>query len=159
MSAGIQLGVCTANGSLGLNALEHVKRFFADPSAHCVGYGKLTIDIPPERESREGTDAVVDAPVGIPPAQYPEPAASKVTAGEVGGAEATAAAAAKASPAGVFLEENPVVGSVHDRDSGVDNGRLTGWSTNYSSCSDILVSDCHHTVCTTARLQCLTLGL
>lgn len=36
-----QLGVCTADGSLGLDALEHVKAFFDDPMEHCVGYGKL----------------------------------------------------------------------------------------------------------------------
>lgn len=34
-----QLGVCTADGSSELTGTEHVQRFFADPSAHCVGYG------------------------------------------------------------------------------------------------------------------------
>lgn len=34
-----QVGVCTADGSSGLTGLERVRRFFADPSAHCVGYG------------------------------------------------------------------------------------------------------------------------
>jgi len=37
--ATIQLGVCTAEGSSGLAAIEHVRQFFADPSTHCVGYG------------------------------------------------------------------------------------------------------------------------
>ncbi|CAM9145497.1 unnamed protein product, partial [Pylaiella littoralis] len=30
-----ELGICTVDGSLGLTAIEHVQKFFADPSAHC----------------------------------------------------------------------------------------------------------------------------
>lgn len=33
-----QLGVCTADGGSGLTRIDQVQRFFADPSAHCVGY-------------------------------------------------------------------------------------------------------------------------
>ncbi|CAM9356811.1 unnamed protein product [Ectocarpus sp. 13 AM-2016] len=36
-----ELGICTADGSLGLSASEHVSRFFDNPAAHCVGYGRL----------------------------------------------------------------------------------------------------------------------
>lgn len=36
-----KLGVCTSDGSLDLTADEQIDRFFVDPAAHCVGYGRL----------------------------------------------------------------------------------------------------------------------
>ena len=38
-----QLGICTADGSLRLSVEQHVERFFTNPAAHCVGYGRLAI--------------------------------------------------------------------------------------------------------------------
>lgn len=39
----MQLGICTADGRLGLSAVDHIERFFGDPVKNCVGYGSLTL--------------------------------------------------------------------------------------------------------------------
>ncbi|CAM9297504.1 unnamed protein product [Ectocarpus fasciculatus] len=36
-----ELGICTADGSLGLSAYENVERFFREPATHCKQYGRL----------------------------------------------------------------------------------------------------------------------
>lgn len=55
-----KLGVCTADGSLGLSVGEHVRRFFVEPAAHCVGYGILTIKAPsPEQLADVATGRLV----------------------------------------------------------------------------------------------------
>lgn len=119
-----QLGVCTADGSLGLDALEHVKAFFEDPMEHCVGYGKLaaTTSIATTSSSSEvaeeqaqksrGRNANISTSLGIlsvtaeRPAQHTEgsPATAAISSMELevmaAGANKTSAHEAKALVSG-----------------------------------------------------------
>ncbi|CAM9671496.1 unnamed protein product [Ectocarpus sp. 6 AP-2014] len=39
-----ELGICTADGSLGLSAYENVERFFREPATHCMQHGRLGVE-------------------------------------------------------------------------------------------------------------------
>ena len=39
--SGEQLGISTADGTLGLSGADHLHRFFSEPAVHCKGYGNM----------------------------------------------------------------------------------------------------------------------
>lgn len=99
----LQLGVCTVDDSSELNVQERIDRIFADPTNHCVGYGRLANASPKvEQLPRDGTPATVDAHVvAEAPAQYADLTAGDVAANDLeegSGASAAAEAVLKAVP-------------------------------------------------------------
>lgn len=159
---------------MGLSAGEHVQRFFADPAAHCVGYGRMAIGQPPATTADGGgagggvdVDATVDMSVGIEPLSQPseEGEISEVSAtgtavleaGEVvTPAEAVVAALeaaserASASVSRVLREHSPaIIASIDDVDYSLEGDeRSSEASTTSAACSDLMVS--------AARIPCLT---
>ena len=144
---------------------EHVQRFFADPAAYCVGYGRATAPQFPATTAG-GSGEEVDATVGVStvePISRPTPeevtrgVAAVREAGEMAApAEAVAVAAAVAAVRGPVPEdgEASVTRVLREHDRGIASVEgLDSWegdkpSTQISmfsspSCSDLMVSGTH----------------
>ena len=152
-----QLGICTADGSLGLSTGEHVQLFFADPAAYCVGYGRMlrqSSAIPPATAggAKEGINAVVDVSISESISQSSEGVTRGVAAitgtavREVGETEVPVSAAAavepdrkEASVSRVLRKHSPGVASVEALDLWKGGGRSTNASITSATCSDLKV--------------------
>lgn len=115
-----QLGICTADGALGLTAAENVHAFFANPATHCVGYGAMLTNCETAavaggdfRASDETIDAATEDGDTTP-----REAVSRVVASEIGEADEEATAGA--------VELTPLLETLPD-------------SLTESSCPELLV--------------------
>lgn len=100
--------MCTTDGSSGLTGIEHVERFFADPSAHCVGYGaRMT-------KSMAAPPAATSSPAAAATATKSDAPDNTKVDGDVihpdtAGAAAVTAAALEFSPSKVAAGEGPAI--------------------------------------------------
>ena len=155
-----QLGICTVDGSLGLSAGEHIERFYADPAAHCVGYGRMirqstaTSDV----GAGEGVDATADISVTEPLSRpnvkgvirgglvtdIAVPEDGKISSPVI----AAVAVALEPSPKQASVSRNLreyslVMTSVGDPGLWEGSERSTETSTTSAACSDLMVSRTH----------------
>lgn len=156
------------DSSLGLSTGEHVRRFFSDPAAHCVGYGRMMMSQSPATPgggAGDGVDAAVHNSVAEALSRQSKDGAivlgASVTGATVPGAGEISSATAEAIEAVVAaLEPSPehtsvshvlheyslAMASVGDAGSWEGDERAIETSRTFAACSDLMVSGTHTTL-------------